>query len=267
MKLSGLNRGAKFLKGWFHREVPAHGSPRLLQQRACLALFLLGAAAVSSPATGQVTNNGGTILYRLRPHSGYERGCFPPCMCPDSITEPVQGSFLLTRTGFDGLFYTYDVTGVHWTFTNTGTATIVKGRGTYRVGGNGVPQQELSLYIQMDGGAVEHFDSGLVTNSVPFPNIQVSISTNGEYCLDTVFKVGAAPAPMPQLFIGVTGTNSVVLSWAVSPDPFTLQKSSDPSTANWSDITNTPTVVGQQNQIVLPLSSAKECYRLDPGGS
>ena len=188
-------------------------------------------------------------------------------MCPDTIAQPVQGTFFLTPTGFDGLFHTYAVTGVHWAFTNSGTATIVRGRGTYRVGGNGVPQQELSLYLQMEGVAVEHFDSGLVTNSTSFPDIQVSISTNRQYCFDTVFKVDAARAPMPQLHVGVTRTNTVVLSWAVSPDPFTLQKSSDPSAANWIVITNTPAVVGQQNQIVLPLASGEECYRLDPGGS
>ncbi len=256
---------ANLLKGWFHREAPANHSRRLVQQRACLALLLVGAAFASMPATGQI--NSGTTLYRLKTDSGYERGCFAPCMCPVMITEPVLGTFFLTSTGFDGLFHTYAVTGVHWTFANSTMATAVTGSGTYRLGGKGVPQQELSLYLQMNGGAVEHFDSGLVADSVPFPNIQVSISTNGQYCFDTVFSVDASPAPMPQLRIGITPTNTVVLSWAVSPDAFDLQQSRDLSAVNWVIITNTPTVVGQQNQVVLPLSSGIECYRLQPGGS
>jgi len=238
---------------------------RKIRAFICLALLLLGVAFASSSATGQT--NSGTTLYRLKTDSGYVRGCFAPCMCPDMITQPVLGSFCLTPRGFDGLFHTYAVTDVHWTFTNGGTATSVAGSGTYKVGGNGAPQQELSLFLQMNGGAVEHFDSGLLADSVPFPNIKVSISTNREYCFDTVFRVDASPAPVPELHIGITRTNTVVLSWAVGPDAFTLQRSFDFSADNWVVITNTPTVVGQQNQLVLPLSSGMECYRLQPGGS
>jgi prepilin-type N-terminal cleavage/methylation domain-containing protein len=235
----------------------------------CVPL-LLGFVLAVNPATAQTTNVPCTTLYRLEPNSSFLQGCFGPCMCPDMITKPVRGTFFLTPTGFDGVFYTFAVTDVKWSFTNyfgtnyLGTTTVT-GSGTYKFGVNGAIQHQLSLYLRLDGGRVEHFDSGLVTNSTSFPDIQVSISTNNQRCFDTVFKVIASPAPMPQLHIAVTLTNTVVLSWTLSPDPFVLQKCPEFSAINWSTVTNTPSVVQQQNQVVLPLSPDNQCYRLMPG--
>jgi hypothetical protein len=213
------------------------------------------------------TNGPGPTLYRLNPSTAYELGCFPPCLCPDTIIQPVRGTFLLRPTGFDGLFKTFSVTNVHWSFTNNGAATSVTGGGTYKIGGSNGPQQQLSLALQFNGGPVKHFDSGLVADSTPFPNINVTISTNGQVCLDSVFKVSASPTPVPQLLIAVTPTNTVVLSWAVSPDPFILQATSGLGTTDWTTVTNTPVVIGQQNQVTLPLSAGNQCFRLQPGGN
>jgi hypothetical protein len=229
-------------------------------------LLLLGFVLAVNPATAQTTNVSGTTLYRLKSHSGFLQGCFGACLCPVSITEPVLGTFFLTPTGFDGVFYTSAVTGVKWSFTNYPgtTTTTVTGSGTYKFGGYGAIQQQLSLNLQLNGGRVEHFDSGLVTNSTSFPDIQVSISTNSQRCFDTVFKVIASPVRVPQLHIAVTLTNTVVLSWTLSSDPFVLQKSPWLSAINWTTVTNTPAVVQQQNQVVLPLSPDNQCYRLMP---
>ncbi len=235
--------------------------------KAALVLGL-SYAMVASSDVASAQSAAGPVLYRLNPDSSFQRGCFPPCMCPVMITEPVKGTFLLTPSGYDGLFNTYAVTDVNWKFTNyDGTATLVTGSGTYKVGGEVAVQQELSLYLQMDGGQVEHFDSGLVAESAQFPNIQVSISTNGQYCFDTVFDVHASPTPAPQLCIGLSSSNTVVLSWPVASEPFTLQESPDFTMTNWTSVTNAPTVIGQQNQVVLPRSSGNKCYRLQPGGS
>ena len=228
-------------------------------------LLLLGFVLAVNPATAQTTNFPSTTLYRLKPNCGFLQGCFAPCMCPVMISEPVRGTFFLTPTGFDGVFHTFAVTDVKWSFTNYAGTTTVTGSGTYKFGGNGAIQQQLLLYLQLDGGRVEHFDSGLVTNSTSFPDIQVSISTNNQHCFDTVFKVIASRAPMPQLHIAVTLTNTVVLSWTLPPDPFVLQKCPEFSAINWTTVTNPPAVVQQQNQVVLPLSPDNQCYRLMPG--
>jgi hypothetical protein len=91
------------------------------------------------------------------------------------------------------LFTTYAVTGVKWTILMNGRSTTVTGSGTYKVGGEFALQQELSLDLRVGRGTVQHFDSGLVGDSTPFPNIKVSISLHGEVCLDTVFNISASP--------------------------------------------------------------------------
>ena len=177
-------------------------------------LFLLGAVAVSGPASAQTNTT--PALYRLNPDSSFEQGCFPPCMCPVMITQPVMGTFLLTPTGFDGLFNTYAVTDVNWVVVIGGTATTVSGGGTYRVGGEVALLQELALDLQVGGSKLAHFDSGLVADSVSFPNIAVAISTNGQVCFDTVFDVRASPVPWPELHVALASASTIAVSWAVS---------------------------------------------------
>ena len=206
------------------------------------------------------------VLYRLNPDCNFQRGCFAPCMCPIMILQPVSGTFLLTPEVASGFSTIYSVTQVRWSIANNATNMSVTGSGTYEVGGEPAPQQELSLYLQIDGGNVEHFDSGLLTNSVSFPHINVSISTNHQYCFDTVFKVSASPTAVPQLHLGITSTNTVLLSWPVSPYPFILQESTDLTANNWITVTNTSTATGQENQAVLPISTGMKCYRIQPGG-
>ena len=235
-----------------------------LLTKTFIALLLCGVAA-SSGLKAQAAS--GSMLYRLNPESNFERGCFPPCFCPVMIGEPVKGTFLLTPTGFDGLFNTYVVMDVNWSGPINGAATVVTGSGTYKVGGEFALQQQLSLNLQIGGGNVEHFDSGLVADSAPFPDINVTISTNRQYCFDTVFNVSASPTPVPQLHVCIASANTVLLSWAVSAAPFILEESSEFSATNWTPVTNTPTVIGQQNQIVLPRLSGNKYYRLEPSGN
>ena len=79
------------------------------------------------------------------------------------IAMPVKGTFVLTPTGFDGLFDTYSVTDVNWLVAIGGNETIVTGSGTYKIGGEFALQQQLSLDLQVGTNKVQHFDSSLVT--------------------------------------------------------------------------------------------------------
>jgi hypothetical protein len=158
------------------------------------ALLLFELIAGSTPASAQT----GT-LYRLNKDSTFQQGCFPPCLCPIMIAVPVKGTFVLTPTGFDGLFSTYAVTDVNWLVTIGGTNTIVTGSGTYKFGGEFALQQQLSLDLRVGADKVQHFDSGLVTGPAPFPDIKVPISVNGQVCFDTVFEVSASPVPLDQI--------------------------------------------------------------------
>jgi hypothetical protein len=366
-----------------------------------IVLFLF-AAVLARESSAQTTNGSTATLYRLNADSTFEQGCFPPCLCPVMTDMPVRGTFLLTPTGFDGLYNTYAVTDVNWLMSINGTATVVTGSGTYKVGGEFALQQQLSLDLQEDGGKVEHFDSGLVADSAPFPDIKVTISTNGQVCFDKVFNVNASPVPLdqihpygllsgstfqrgcfgacdcavgplepmvgtfalvpleispgsnefavvnvrwqvlepsntiavsglgtydlvgqsalqqqlrlvltvdgeaptnfdsglvsggdqfplmdvrisvsgaacfdtvltihaapevPPLCIGLAGANTVALSWLVPPAPCDLLESCD--LANWTIVTNKPTAIGQQNQVVLARASGNKFYRLQPSG-
>src|SRR5206468_7770778 len=122
------------------------------------ALLLFGVVAVSTPASAQT----GT-LYRLNEDSTFQQGCFPPCLCPIMISVPVKGTFVLTPTGFDGLFNTYTVPDVNWLVSIGGSNTTVTGSGAYKIGRAFALPQQLSLDLQLCSEKVQQFDSTLVT--------------------------------------------------------------------------------------------------------
>ena len=68
---------------------------------------------------------------------------------------------------------------------------------------------------------------------------------------------------VPQLAIGLTSTNSVVVSW---PQPlaagFILQRNSDLSTTNWVDVSDVPRLTGNRCQIVVSTNTVHEFFRL-----
>ena len=66
-----------------------------------------------------------------------------------------------------------------------------------------------------------------------------------------------------QLKSGRTGTNSITFTWPTNSIGMGLQQTSDfTSSDNWVNLTNRPAVVAQQNQIILPVSSSNQFYRL-----
>jgi hypothetical protein len=67
---------------------------------------------------------------------------------------------------------------------------------------------------------------------------------------------------VPQLSIANNGGNNVLISWPVTPATFTLQQSVDISGANWMNVTNSPNVVGNRYQMMLPQPGGSTFYRL-----
>ena len=230
--------------------------------RAALVSWLLCAV---TGANGRC--NAQTVLYRLNSEATFQQGCFAPCECAILLGVPVKGTFLLTPQGFDPLFTTYAVTEVNWSIQLNGTATVVTGSGTYKIGGEFALQQQLTLDLQVGEGNPARFDSGLVVVSVTWPNINAIISTNRQFCYDTVFTVSASPMPVPQLRVGSSGGGSLAVSWPVSSNSFVLQESFDLTPGAWTPVTNAPTVVGQQNQVVLSPSTGNKFYRLRPSAN
>ena len=66
----------------------------------------------------------------------------------------------------------------------------------------------------------------------------------------------------PQLSIGLTRTNTLLFSWPSSLAGFNLQQNPDLKPANWLVVTNAPTTLGGQNQIITPLPGRSAFYRL-----
>jgi len=174
------------------RLFPALRSGRLVA--AVAGLLVLGVPA----AFAQGTSDASTI-YRLNPKSNFQRGCFAPCLCPILERAGVRGTFVLTPTGFDGLFNTYAVTDVNWIVASRDSARRVTGSGTYKVGGEVAVQEQLVLDLTIGDDPVERFDSGLQPVGAKFPEISITLSIRGQVCFDTVFLVDASPVPRDQI--------------------------------------------------------------------
>jgi hypothetical protein len=222
-----------------------------------MALLFLGVVTSSGPA--QTGANSAATVYWLNKDSTFQQGCFPPCLCPVMVSSAVKGTFVLTPTGFDGLYNTYAVENVRWVVPIDGTNTLVTGQGTYKVGGEVALQQELSLYLQVGGATVEHFDSGLVPVLRQFPDINVTISTNRQVCFDTVFGVSASPVCLTMIPSGA----NVILTWPTNATGFTLQSTTNlGSSAVWATNSPAPVVVNGQNTVTNLLSGPQRYYRL-----
>jgi len=155
-------------------------------------LLVLGAVLVgfALPAWADF-NSHGTSLYTLRKDSRMQSGCFGPCECPVLVQGPVEGRFRLRFQGFDGLYDNYAVDDLRWIVHEPSQDVVVTGSGSFRIGGEVALQQQLSLDLVVGTDPVEHFDSGLVTPTSSFPNIDARISIHGEICHDTVFDLHA----------------------------------------------------------------------------
>jgi hypothetical protein len=109
---------------------------------------------------------------------------------------PVRGTFRLSPSSVDPQFAHYDVTQVDWNVHRSdGSVLAVMGSGTFKIGGEVAVQEQLALDLVVGSDPKQHFDSGLVVPTVPFPLIDLKISIHGEYCFDTVFRVHARPVP------------------------------------------------------------------------
>src|SRR5262249_2964340 len=83
--------------------------PSLARLLGSTLLLVLGTSRVCAQS-----DSPDTVIYRLTETSSFQRGCFPPCLCPVMQSGSERGTLLLTFTGFDGLFRHYHVDDVSW---------------------------------------------------------------------------------------------------------------------------------------------------------
>jgi len=89
--------------------------------------------------------------------------------------------------------------------------------------------------------------------------------SGGNYTLDGGFWgiIAAVQTPgAPTLRIFRTTTNTVVLAWPVSPTVFSLQQETNLSIPNWGPVTNSSSVVGSENQVIITAPAGNRFYRL-----
>ncbi len=66
----------------------------------------------------------------------------------------------------------------------------------------------------------------------------------------------------PTLRIWRVGTDSVGVGWPAAATGFLLHQNADLSTSNWTVVTNPPVVVGNEQQVIIPVSATNAFYRL-----
>ncbi|MGE3167097.1 MAG: hypothetical protein AB7O52_19500 [Planctomycetota bacterium] len=144
------------------------------------------------------TDGQSTVYQLVEASSSYIFGCYPPCLCPIFATNDLQGTFVLTFTGFDGTYDQYDVSAVDWSA--SAGAILISGSGSYRRTVATPLLQELTLDLVIDG--TPHTVTSGVVAVVQFPNIEVAAAENGFFCFDYVVSFTAVPAgPAPQNFM------------------------------------------------------------------
>jgi hypothetical protein len=111
------------------------------------------------------------------------------------LGQGLQGFFILLED--KGLpaspFRDFEVNDVQWSVELGGRTVAITGSGHYRLGGEVALTQQLMLDLQVDGGPVEHFDSGVVAGGSGFPLIDVQVSVSGAVCFNTMIHVVAQP--------------------------------------------------------------------------
>jgi len=158
--------------------------------------------------------------YKLSDTSRFETGCFTLCDCA-IVSQPLQGTFLLEPLAPGPLFNEYRVLDVRWTVPGASSISIT-GSGTYRLGGEVAVQHQMTLDLSIDGGSVQHFDSGILgTTNDLFPKIEIRIPLHGDStCVDTVLVVHAAPAAPVASGVESSSPEPSISLRAVHANPF-----------------------------------------------
>jgi hypothetical protein len=74
---------------------------------------------------------------------------------------------------------------------------------------------------------------------------------------------GSVYVSQPAPVLSITSTNtSLILSWPSSAMGYELMQCSDLTVTNWANVTNSVGLVGNQNQVVIPMSANSCFYRL-----
>ncbi len=131
---------------------------------------------------------------------------------------------------------------------------------------NAVRAQNYSIdWSTIDGGGgVSTGGVYQVSGTIGQPDAGAAM-TGGNYSVSGGFwsLIAAVPTPdTPLLTIGLTHTNTAVVSWPSPSTGFALQQNSSVGTTNWTDVGLSPSDNGTTKSVVVPASPGSKFYRL-----
>jgi hypothetical protein len=156
--------------------------------RTLLSAFVLGLA----PAAAHAQLGAPTVVtYHLEGPSSFQEGCLPPCLCPILFYDNLLGTFDLTQVlPCPPTITCFTLTNIDWVMVDSfGVQRTVTGTGTYQLRD---PQHRLELDVSIDGGPLQHHDSGPVPGGLDFPRIDIAAALNDFVCYDEVFRLHAS---------------------------------------------------------------------------
>jgi hypothetical protein len=91
----------------------------------------------------------------------------------------------------------------------------------------------------------------------------VGMQSGGNFFLSGGFWSTLSSIPeLPSLSLRRSPTNTVIISWPAPSMGFELQQNPRVATTNWSNVGISPTVVGAENQVILPSLPGSQFFRL-----
>lgn len=177
------------------------------QTLARLAVLLLVCLTVNRLEAGLGKSLPAPLAFTLLPGSTLTDEC-PPCARP-TLPQPLRGKFKMGLVEENPLFSRYELSDIQLTAGGLGGRTYkVAGRGSYTVGGEVEPIQDISLEVQIDDGTTNRIC--YLTNATPkltreWPLLEVElVQTNGTFT--QVYHLRLLAAPLQDLWFSTANS-------------------------------------------------------------
>jgi len=103
----------------------------------------------------------------------------------------------------------------------------------------------------------------LATNAWPILSFHGINATNGINAASAILLDNVSVVlTYPPLSLGFSRPNSLVFTWPFTNSPYRVQSAASLTNPHWVTLTNVPVNVGTNNQIVLPVTTGMQFFRL-----
>jgi hypothetical protein len=184
----------------------------------------------------------------------------------DTECVALQGNYAFVGSAESGLTV-YDVSDPsNPTLIGTGTGgnpiddVVISGNYAYVATANATSDfVAYNITVPANVALMTQVDTGANANGLAVADGYAYIADDSNGLL--VYSLGQSTSP--QLSIAQADASHVVVSWPAPTAAFALQENANLTTKDWMTTTSSPTVAGNSNQILLPLSGGSNFYRLE----